>query len=157
LMPGAVLAESPVRIRIKLLPHAEGLPLPQYMTELAAGMDLAAAVDDECIVHPKSIFLVPTGMSVALPPGYEFQIRPRSGLALRHGLTVVNAPGTIDADYRGEIKVGLINLGQVPVHIKRGQRIAQMILSKVWRADWREVDTLPSSERGDGGFGHSGI
>jgi dUTP pyrophosphatase len=100
---------------------------------------------------------VPTGISVALPPGYEFQIRPRSGLALRHGLTVVNAPGTIDADYRGEIKVGLINLGQVPVHIKRGQRIAQMILSKVWRADWREVDTLPSSERGDGGFGHSGI
>lgn len=156
-MPGGVLAESLVHIKIKLLPHAEGLPLPQYMTDLAAGMDLAAAVDDECIIQPKSIFLVPTGISVALPPGYEFQIRPRSGLALRHGLTVINAPGTIDADYRGEIKVGLINLGQVPVHIKRGQRIAQMVLSRVWRAEWEKVDTLPSSERGDGGFGHSGM
>jgi dUTP pyrophosphatase len=156
-MPGSVLAESLVRIKIKLLPHAEGLSLPQYMTELAAGMDLAAAVDNECIIHPSSIFLVPTGISVALPPGYEFQIRPRSGLALRYGLTVVNAPGTIDADYRGEIKVGLINFGQVPVCVKRGQRIAQMVLSKVWRADWEEVNTLPFSERGEGGFGHSGI
>lgn len=120
-------------------------------------MDLAAAIQHDILLHPGKIGLVPTGLAVALPHGYEFQIRPRSGLAIKYGLTVVNSPGTIDADYRGEIKVGLINLGLETVTIKRKQRIAQIILARVWQASWQEVDSLPTTARGDGGFGHSGV
>lgn len=126
------------------------------MTEQSAGMDLAAAIPHDIDLTPGEIGLIPTGFAVALPHGYEFQVRPRSGLAVKSGLTVVNAPGTIDADYRGEIKVGLINLGQKTVTIKRGQRIAQMILGRVRRVNWQETDSLPVTARGEGGFGHSG-
>lgn len=146
-----------VVIQIKRLPHAVGLPLPHYITRQSAGMDLAAAIQHDILLHPGKIGLVPTGLAVALPHGYEFQIRPRSGLAIKYGLTVVNSPGTIDADYRGEIKVGLINLGLETVTIKRKQRIAQIILARVWQASWQEVDSLPTTARGDGGFGHSGV
>ncbi len=120
-------------------------------------MDLSAAIQQDIILAPGEIGIVPTGLAVALSHGYEFQIRPRSGLAIKKGLTVVNAPGTIDADYRGEIHVGLINLGQEAVTIKRGQRIAQMVLSRTWQASWQEVDSLPDTSRGKGGLGHSGI
>ena len=146
-----------VVVKIKRLPHAVDLPLPHYTTRQSAGMDLAAAIQRDIHLHPGEIGLVPTGLSVALPLGYEFQIRPRSGLAIKHGLTVINAPGTIDADYRGEIKVGLINLGPETVTIKREQRIAQMILARIWHTDWQEVDSLPTTTRGEGGFGHSGV
>ena len=146
-----------VVVQIKRLPHAVDLPLPQYITRQSAGMDLAAAIQHDIRLHPGEIGLVPTGLVVALPHGYEFQIRPRSGLAIKYGLTVVNAPGTIDADYRGEIKVGLINLGTETFTIKREQRIAQMILSMVWQASWQEVDSLTTTARGEGGFGHSGV
>ncbi|NDY41910.1 dUTP diphosphatase [Dissulfurirhabdus thermomarina] len=147
---------APVSVRVTRLPHARDLPLPRYMTAQAAGMDLAAAVEAPVRIEPGGLALVPTGIAVALPPGYEFQIRPRSGLAIRRGVTVVNAPGTIDADYRGEIKVGLVNLGPAPVEIRRGDRIAQMVLAPAPRAAWREVAELPPTERGDGGFGHTG-
>lgn len=146
-----------VHVPIKILPHGKGLKLPEYMTPHAAGMDIAAAITSAIEIPPFQRVLVPTGISVAIPEGFEIQIRPRSGLAVRHGVTVVNAPGTIDADYRGEIKVGLINLGADTWVVERGQRIAQMILSKVWMARWQECDKLPETERGDGGFGHSGI
>ncbi len=145
-----------VRVEIKQLPHAAGLDMPRYMTEHAAGMDIAAAVTDPVTITPGDICLIPTGISVALPPGFELQIRPRSGLAIKHGVTVINSPGTIDADYRGEIKVGLINLGRQGFVIERGQRIAQMVLSKVWQVDWTEVESLPDTKRGRGGFGHTG-
>ncbi|MBW1926138.1 MAG: dUTP diphosphatase [Deltaproteobacteria bacterium] len=147
----------PVVVQIKRLSHAVDLPLPHYITRQSAGMDLAAAIQHDIHLHPGEIGLVPTGLAVALPHGYEFQIRPRSGLAIRSGLTVINAPGTIDADYRGEIKVGLINLGPETVTIKRKQRIAQMILARIWHASWQEVDSLPATARGEGGFGHSGV
>lgn len=146
-----------VVVQIKRLSHAVDLPLPKYATRQSAGMDLVAAIQCDIHLHSGEIGLVSTGLAVALPYGYEFQIRPRSGLAIKHGLTVINAPGTIDADYRGEIKVGLINLGPETVTIKRGQRIAQMILARVRQASWQEVDSLPATERGEGGFGHSGI
>ena len=126
------------------------------MSELAAGMDLCAAIDAPVILAPGEIAVIPTGFAVALPPGYEFQIRPRSGLAIKKGLTVVNAPGTIDADYRGEIKVGLINLGRTEVTIETGQRIAQMVLAQAPRVEWVEVPELDSTQRGAGGFGHTG-
>ena len=126
------------------------------MSELAAGMDLCAVIDAPVILAPGEIAVIPTGFAVALPPGYEFQIRPRSGLAIKKGLTVVNAPGTIDADYRGEIKVGLINLGRTEVTIETGQRIAQMVLAQVPRVEWVEVPELDSTQRGAGGFGHTG-
>lgn len=145
-----------VAVQVKRLPHSVGLSLPNYMTMQSAGMDLAAAIHQNIHLYPQEISLVPTGLVVALPRGYEFQIRPRSGLAVKHGLTVINAPGTIDADYRGEIKVGLINLGSELFTIKRGQRIAQMILTRIWHTSWQEVDSLPITERGEGGFGHSG-
>jgi dUTP pyrophosphatase len=149
--------EMSVDIKIKRLPHAVDLPFPQYATRQSAGMDLYSAIQHDIHLHSGEIGLVPTGLAVALPHGFEFQIRPRSGLAVKYGLTVINAPGTIDADYRGEIKVGLINLGPETVTIKRGQRIAQMILARVRQAKWQEVEDLPASERGKGGFGHSGI
>ncbi len=146
-----------VVVQIKRLPHAKGLPFPEYMTINSSGMDVYAAVTEPLIVRPLEICMVPTGLSVAIPQGYEFQIRPRSGLAIKSGVTVVNAPGTIDADYRGEIMIGLINLSQIPWAVERGQRIAQMVLSRVWRTEWQEVRELPATERNCGGFGHTGV
>ena len=137
-------------------PHGEGLPLPGYATEGAAGMDLLAAVTETLVVAPGERALVPTGISVALPPGHELQVRPRSGLALRHGLVLPNSPGTIDEDYRGELKVIVMNLGQAPFAIERGMRIAQGVLSPVLRVEWREVEALDETVRSSAGFGSTG-
>ncbi len=133
------------------------LPLPAYHSDLAAGLDIAAAVEEDVVLEPGAIRIIPSGFSVAIPKGYEVQIRPRSGLAVKHGITLVNSPGTIDADYRGEVKVGLINLGQAPFTVKRGDRIAQMIMARVARAMLKLVDRLPETVRQDGGFGHTGV
>ncbi|TYT74821.1 dUTP diphosphatase [Desulfobotulus mexicanus] len=143
-----------MKIPLLRMPNGEGLPLPAYMTELAAGMDIPAA--EACTLDPGEITLVRTGFAMALPEGFEAQIRPRSGLAIRHGITIVNAPGTIDADYRGEIKVGLINLGKKSVEINRGERIAQMVIAPVYRISWEETGSLEDTGRGNGGFGHTG-
>lgn len=141
-----------------LLPPSErDLPLPQYTTAQAAGMDAAAALKEECILEPGDIHLVPTGFAVALPQGFELQVRPRSGLAVKHGITLVNAPGTIDADYRGEIKIGLINLGRQPFTLHRGDRIAQLVVAPICRACVQVVDKLEETGRGSGGFGHTGL
>ena len=147
-----------VSIAIQQAPHAEGLPLPAYQTAHAAGLDLTAAVADDAplTLEPGRSALVPTGLHIALPEGFEAQVRPRSGLAAKHGVTVLNAPGTIDADYRGEIGVLLINHGQAPFVIRRGERIAQLVIAKVEKALWQSVDTLPDSARGTGGFGSTG-
>ena len=147
-----------VRIEVKTLPHFAGLALPAYETALSAGMDLRAAVpaDAPMTLAPGARALVPTGMSIALPAGYEAQIRPRSGLALKHGLTCLNTPGTIDADYRGEVQVLLINLGQEPFVIQRGERVAQMVIAPVTQGVWIEVETLSETARGAGGFGSTG-
>ncbi len=131
------------------------LPLPRYMTTAAAGMDIYADLDEELNIPPLGRALVPTGFAIALPLGYEAQVRPRSGLALRSGLTILNAPGTIDADYREEVKVLLVNLGELPVTIKRGDRIAQLIVAPVIRVQWQEVEELDLTDR-KGGFGHTG-
>src|SRR5262249_33839912 len=132
------------------------LPLPAYQTAGSAAMDLCAAVREPLTLDRGAIALVPCGFTMAVPPGYEAQIRPRSGLAIRHGLTVINAPGTIDSDYRGEIHVGLINLGKEALVIERGMRVAQMLIAPVPRVNWKEVDALPGTLRGAGGFGHTG-
>ena len=132
------------------------LDLPRYMTPMAAGMDVAAAVTEPLRVQPAAIVLVPTGFAVAIADGYELQVRPRSGLAVKHGITVVNAPGTIDADYRGEVRIALINLGRQLYTIERGDRIAQLILAPVCQARFRVVTQLESTRRGAGGFGHTG-
>ncbi len=144
-----------LRIPIYRLPEAEGLPLPRYMSAGAAGMDLFAAED--ATLEPGETKVVSTGLRIAVPEGYEAQIRPRSGLALHHSITIPNAPGTIDADYRGVVKVILHNLGKSPFHLRRGDRIAQMVIAKVERAEWEEVDALPDTKRGEGGFGHTGV
>lgn len=146
-----------IRVAIATLPHAEGLDLPSYATLHAAGMDLCAAVANDLIIAPGARALVPTGLSIALPEGYEAQVRPRSGLALKHGITVLNSPGTIDADYRGEVQVILANLGTENFTITRGMRIAQMVVAAYARVDWDEVAELPESERGAGGFGSTGL
>ncbi len=151
--PGAA---NEVGVAICRLPSGEGLDYPVYMSVGAAGCDLAAAVDAPVELASGQRALLPTGFAIALPPGFEAQIRPRSGLALRHGLTTLNSPGTIDSDYRGEVHVLLINLGQEPVRIARGERIAQMVVAPVARAAWRPVGVLPDSVRGAGGFGHTG-
>jgi dUTP pyrophosphatase len=141
-----------------LLPPAEqDLSLPEYASAQAAGMDIAAAVEEQLVLQPGAISLIPTGLAAALPEGFELQVRPRSGLAVKHGITVVNAPGTIDADYRGEIKIGLINLGQEPFTVRRGDRIAQLVLAPVCRAVPESVSKLEETERGSGGFGHTGV
>ncbi len=145
-----------VRVAVTRLPGAETLDLPAYETELAAGMDLAAAISEDLTLAPGARALVPTGLAIALPEGYEAQIRPRSGLAARNGLTVLNAPGTIDADYRGEIKVILANLGEEPFTVERGMRIAQMVVAPITRIAWNEVEALPDTVRGAGGFGSTG-
>ncbi len=144
-------------VAIKSLPHAEALGLPAYATELSAGMDLCAAIANDLMVEPGRRVLVPTGLSIALPEGYEAQVRPRSGLALKHGVTVLNSPGTIDADYRGEIQVILANLGAEPFTITRGMRIAQMVVAPHARVAWQEVEELSATERGAGGFGSTGV
>lgn len=146
-----------VAVAITRLPHAEGLPLPEYATAHAAGMDLHAATKGEVVLAPGARALVPTGLSIALPEGFEAQVRPRSGLAAKHGVTVLNTPGTIDADYRGEVKVILVNLGAEPFTIERGMRIAQMVVAPYTRVQWAEADTLPETARGVGGFGSTGV
>jgi dUTP pyrophosphatase len=147
-----------IEVRITRLTHSNDLPLPSYQTALAAGMDLMAAVSAETpmMIAPGARALVPTGLAIALPPGTEAQVRPRSGLAVRHGLTVLNAPGTIDADYRGEIQVLLVNLGSESVGISRGMRIAQLVIAPVARAQFHEVHSLDETARGSGGFGSTG-
>ncbi|MFZ5587197.1 MAG: dUTP diphosphatase [Thermodesulfobacteriota bacterium] len=147
---------SRVAVAVMRLAHAAGLDLPAYMTAEAAGLDLPAALAEPISIAPGAIVKVPTGFKLAIPPGHEGQVRPRSGLAVKHGLTVVNAPGTIDADYRGEVMVALINLGPAAVTIARGDRVAQLVIAPVARAELTEVDELPSSRRGEGGFGHTG-
>lgn len=135
----------------------DDLTLPRYHSELASGMDVAAAVTEPVVIAPGEIRLLPTGFAVALPPGFELQVRPRSGLAIKHGITVVNAPGTIDADYRGEVRIGLINLGREPFTVQRGDRIAQLVLAPVYQARLQVVADLDRTDRGSGGFGHTGI
>ena len=145
-----------VTVNITCLPHAEGVNLPRYATVLSAGQDLEAAVDTPITLKPGERTLVPTGIAIALPEGYEAQIRPRSGLAAKNGITVLNSPGTIDADYRGEIKVILVNLGHEPFVIERGMRIAQMVIAAYARVSWNAVETLDETVRGVGGFGSTG-
>ena len=145
-------------VPIVRLPHGEGLPLPAYETPQAAGMDLRAAVPDAepLTLRPGARFPVPTGLAFALPPGFEAQVRPRSGLALKHGITCLNAPGTVDADYRGEVKVILVNHGEEDFVIRRGERIAQLVIAPVVQAAWVETDSLDETARGAGGFGSTG-
>ena len=149
---------SKVKVAIRQLPHAEGLALPAYQSAHAAGLDLLAAVpeDSPLILAPGARAQVPTGLTVALPPGYEAQIRPRSGLAAKHGVTVLNSPGTVDADYRGEINVLLINHGESPFPIRRGERIAQMVIAPVVQAQLVPAASLSTTDRGSGGFGSTG-
>lgn len=143
-----------MKVLVQRLPHAEGLPLPTYATAGAAGMDLLAA--RAMTIPPGGRALVPTGLCIALPEGFEMQVRPRSGLALKHGITLPNAPGTVDEDYRGEVGVVLLNTGAEPFVIARGDRIAQAVFAPVTRADWEEVVVLPETQRGTGGFGSTG-
>lgn len=146
-----------VTVDIMHLPHGEGLPLPSYATRDSAGMDLLSAEAADIILGPGARAMIATGIAIALPSGFEAQVRPRSGLAAKHGITVANSPGTIDADYRGEIKVILINLGDADVTLSRGDRIAQMIIVPVVQATWNEVSDLDDTDRGAGGFGSTGI
>ena len=145
-----------VPILVRRLPHGEGLPLPTYATAGAAGMDLLAAVEAPLTIAPGARALVPTGLAIALPPGYELQIRPRSGLALRHGIILPNSPGTIDEDYRGEVQVIVMNAGDAPFVVERGTRIAQAVLAPVVRARWAPVESLDETARSAGGFGSTG-
>lgn len=150
------MSEARVKIRLCRLPHGEGIDLPHFASELAAGADIRAAVNEEVVLHPGEHKLIPSGFSMALPAGYEAQVRPRSGLALKHGISVLNSPGTIDADYRGEVGVILINHGDTDFHILRGDRIAQMVIAALPAVELAEVDALDDTERGSGGFGSSG-
>lgn len=145
-----------VRVAVLRLAHAKGLALPRYATAGSAGLDLVAAIGDEMTLGPGARALVPTGLKLALPEGYEAQVRPRSGLALKHGVTVLNSPGTIDSDYRGEVGVILANLGEGEFVISRGDRIAQMVIQRVARVEWEECSELPATGRGGGGFGSTG-
>lgn len=148
-----------VSVEVQRLEHGKDLPLPKYETDGAAGMDLLAAVAEEApvTIEPGKRAMVPTGLAIALPLGFEAQVRPRSGLAAKHGLTVLNSPGTVDCDYRGEVKVILINLGDEAFTIKRGERIAQMVIAPVTQAKWEERDSLSETARGAGGFGSTGV
>ena len=147
--------DAPVPVLVRRLPHFDGLTLPEYATEGAAGMDVLAAED--VTLAPGARHAVATGLSMAIPSGYEMQVRPRSGLALKHGISVPNTPGTIDSDYRGELKVILINLGASDFEVRRGDRIAQLVLAPVVRASWLKVDELDHTARGEGGFGSTGV
>lgn len=151
------MSGAAVNVRVLRLAHGADVALPEYMTAGAAAADLRAAVEAPLVIAPGSIALVPTGLALEIPPGWELQIRPRSGLAFRHGVTVINAPATIDADYRGEVQVALVNHGKVPFTIERGMRIAQVLLAPVTRVTWEEAETLSETARGAGGFGHSGV
>lgn len=155
-MPTDTTGLDTISVAIKRLPGNDDVPLPDYQSEHAAGMDLHAAVPSEIAIAPGEIKLIPCGFAMAVPVGYEAQVRPRSGLAVKHGISMPNTPGTIDADYRGEVKVPLINLGREPFIVTRSMRIAQMILKPVPHTVWQEVDELPPTTRGDGGFGHTG-
>jgi dUTP pyrophosphatase len=146
-----------VMVRVLRLPHGVGLPLPAYATAGAAGADLHAAVSEPLVLAPGERRAVPTGLVLEIPPGYEAQVRPRSGLALRHGVTVANAPGTVDSDYRGEVRVLLVNLGAKPFTVTRGDRIAQLVVAPVTRAEFAEAVELSGSRRGAGGFGSTGV
>ena len=146
-----------IKVEIAHIKGSEDLPLPKYMTEHASGMDLMAAVKEDTVLKPGEIKLVPTGVQIAIPPGYEGQVRPRSGLALKHGISIVNSPGTIDADYRGEVGVILVNLGKKDFLIHREDRIAQLVINKIARADLVYVNKLAKTSRNDGGFGHTGL
>ena len=146
-----------IKVMVKQSPGDEDIPLPRYMSPNAAGMDLYAAVKKDTTLKHGEIKLISTGITIALPPGFEAQIRPRSGLAIKHGISIPNAPGTIDADYRGEVKIILINLGESPFTVKRGDRIAQMIINKVYHAHLELSTELSSTKRNEGGFGHTGI
>ncbi|HZQ01096.1 MAG TPA: dUTP diphosphatase [Reyranella sp.] len=150
-------APETVEIEVVRLPHGRDLALPDYATAAAAGADLLAAIEQDIELKPLERRIVPTGISIALPVGFEAQVRPRSGLAAKNGVTVANAPGTIDADYRGEVGVILVNLGQEPFRITRGMRIAQMVVARHARAVWREVSELGQTARGAGGFGSTGV
>lgn len=157
-MTGAAIQNAQgVAVDITRLPHGADLPLPGYATGNSAGMDLMSAETGDVVLAPGARAMIATGIAIALPPGFEAQVRPRSGLAAKHGITVANSPGTIDADYRGEIKVILINLGDAAVTLHRGDRIAQMVIAPVTQAQWNEVATLDDTERGQGGFGSTGI
>jgi dUTP pyrophosphatase len=145
-----------IKLELKRLDHGQGLPLLAYQSALAAGLDLVAAVNETLSLQPGGRALVPTGLAMALPAGYEAQVRPRSGLAAKHGVTVLNTPGTIDADYRGEVKVILINLGDTAFEISRGDRIAQLVIAPVLQAEIEEVEILSETSRGTGGFGSTG-
>ncbi|MBO9421795.1 dUTP diphosphatase [Labrenzia sp. R4_2] len=145
-----------IKLEIKRLDHGQDLPLPAYQSDLAAGLDLLAAVENPLWLEPGSRALVPTGLAMSLPAGFEAQVRPRSGLAAKHGVTVLNTPGTIDADYRGEVRVILINLGDTAFEISRGDRIAQMVIAPVLQAEIQEVEILSETSRGTGGFGSTG-
>ena len=146
--------DQPVSVQVKRLPHGEGLELPSYATAGAAGMDVLAAED--VVLAPGGRHAVATGLALAIPDGFEIQVRPRSGLALKHGISLPNTPGTIDSDYRGELKIIMINLGEAPFPIKRGDRVAQLVLAPVVRASWAEVAELAETARGEGGFGSTG-
>ena len=146
-----------LNVAVQRLPHGADLPLPAYATAQSAGLDLMAAIDAEIVLSPGARQLIPTGLAIALPAGFEAQVRPRSGLALKHGITVLNSPGTIDADYRGEVKVLLINHGTEPFTLKRGDRIAQMVVAPVTRIAWVTVAALDETARGAGGYGSTGI
>ena len=145
-----------VTIQVRRLPHSDGLPLPAYAMTGAAGMDLLAAVVTPVTIDPGKRALIPTGLAIALPPGFEMQVRPRSGLALRNGILLPNSPGTIDEDYRGEVQVILLNAGDAPFTVERGMRIAQAIVAPVVRAEWQEVEKLDDTSRSTGGFGSTG-
>ena len=147
----------PVAILVNRLPHGRDLELPSQATSASSGVDLLAAIEEPVSIAPGGHALIATGIAIAVPEGFEAQVRPRSGLANKHGVTVLNSPGTIDADYRGEVKVILINLGHEPFTVERGMRIAQMVIGQVNPIAWREVDILPDSARGDGGFGSTGL
>ena len=145
-----------IHIEVERLPEGEGLPLPSYQTPGSSGMDLHAAIEGQQVIAPGASALIPVGIRIAIPPGYEAQVRPRSGLALRHRLTVLNTPGTIDSDYRGPVAVILFNAGAEEFVVRRGDRIAQMVIAPVCRAELKEVPTLDETERSVGGFGHTG-
>ncbi len=147
----------PVAVQVVVLPHGEGLDLPAYQTTGSAGCDVRAAIDATVTLEPGERTLVPCGFKMAIPEGWEIQVRPRSGLAVRHGVTMVNPPGTIDSDYRGELMVPLINLGQEDFTVRRGERIAQLVIAPVHQLEWCRVDGLDGTERGDRGFGSTGV
>ncbi len=145
-----------IKVFVEQTEDSKDLPLPKYMSDQAAGLDLYAAVDEAEVLAKGEIKLIPTGLKIALPEGYEAQIRPRSGLAFKHGISLVNTPGTIDADYRGEIKIIMINFGDADFVINRGERIAQMVVNQIEQIDWEVTETLDETTRGAGGFGHTG-